>query len=117
MSWMDALAKLGEIAKNVTLIQKRVEDSEKKAQEQEKEIAQLRKEIAALTSRVAVLEEGRRTVAAEVKLALTEAIRGWENEQLQKEVDRLRQAASATHATAQSTDGTARKVKALPEPE
>jgi hypothetical protein len=89
MSWMDALAKLGEIAKNVTLIQKRVEDAEKLALAQDKEIAELRKEIAALTTRVAVLEEGRKTVGAEVKLALTEAIRGWENDQLRKALERL----------------------------
>ncbi|GAB4453042.1 MAG: hypothetical protein OHK0029_05060 [Armatimonadaceae bacterium] len=55
-----------------------------------KENTELRKEVATLAAKVAALEEGRKTVAAEVKTALTETIAAWEAKQLREENEKLR---------------------------
>lgn len=91
MSWIDALGKLGEIAKSIVLIEKRVEELEKTNKDQAALIVELRKDISSLTARVAVLEENRKTVAAEVKLALAEFGHRWESEQLKKQLEEMRQ--------------------------
>jgi outer membrane murein-binding lipoprotein Lpp len=58
-----------------------------------KENAEIRKEMATLSAKVAALEEGRKTVTAEMKAALTEAIARWEMDRLKEENKELRQKA------------------------
>lgn len=86
----DVANKVGQLGKDYILLTERVARLEKLIDSQGETISALRKENSDLTERVAVLEEGRRTTASDVKLALTEAIAGWEMQKLREENERLR---------------------------
>ena len=90
MSWTDVLSTFSKVTKQFHLIVERVDRLEKDDDFFRKECEELRKDIAAPTSRVAVLEEGRKTTTAEVKLALVESIAAWENQKLREELGRLK---------------------------
>jgi uncharacterized protein YlxW (UPF0749 family) len=78
MSWADFLGRVMQLTKMVNLAEEKIKRLEDDNRYLRDDNAELRKEIAALTTRVAVLEEGRKTTAVEVKLALTETIAAWE---------------------------------------
>lgn len=78
MNILDVIKSVGNLTKAFSLIEKRVDDGEKTDTKHAEELAALRKEIAQLTTRVAVLEEGRKTIAAENKQAMSEVIAQYE---------------------------------------
>lgn len=52
-----------------------------------KENAEMRKELSRLIERVGVVEEGRKTMAAEVKTALVETLAKWEVQRAQEQAE------------------------------
>jgi len=87
---LDILKEVGQLTKGFVLLQDRQAEHTADLKALEAENAELRKEIAALTVRVAVLEEGRKTIAADVKAALIETISTWEKQRLQSEIENLK---------------------------
>jgi|GEM_PF-6293332 chaperonin cofactor prefoldin len=97
-NFFDAVVNLTKTINNTNL---RLERLESDMRDIRQELASLRKEVnlnnvelrdkvAAQGARIAALEEGRKTVAAEVGAALTKTIAQWENDQLRKEIESLR---------------------------
>ena len=86
MNLTDILGGIGKLTRSFHILEERVNRLEKDVPALEEEIITLRRENADLTTRVAVLEENRKTVAAEVKLALTEAITAWEMQKLREQL-------------------------------
>jgi predicted ribosome quality control (RQC) complex YloA/Tae2 family protein len=96
MNALDILGRIGELYKLFNVIDEKLKQQSDEISLLRKDNAEFRKEVSRLTERVAVLEEGRRTVAAEVKLALTEAISARELQQVKAERDELKAARSAS---------------------
>jgi hypothetical protein len=90
MSWTDVRNAIGQIAKDLALMKERIDRQEKELEQQGKDIAGLWVENAQLTARIAVLEEARRTTAAEVKLAVTESLMAWERQKMHEEREELK---------------------------
>ena len=86
MALTDIAKLLDETLKSLHLLQERHEGYQKKFDELQSENAKLRKEVADLTTRVAVLEEGRKTTAAEVKLAVTESLSEWKFREMKEKM-------------------------------
>ena len=87
----EAVKGAGGVAKDLIILKERFDRQDELLKEQAKAIDSLREAVAGLTTRVAVLEEGRKTIAAEVKTALTETLAAWERKQLEKEIAALKQ--------------------------
>jgi hypothetical protein len=88
--WGDALTKISNLAESFVIMK-----DVQKTQAQEiallrQDNAELRRENAKITERLATLEEGRKTIAAEVKRALTVTLALWQIEQKDKEIARLK---------------------------
>ncbi len=90
MGVFDAAKVVNELVKTVHLLQERHERYEKTLAELRNENVELRKEVAGLTTRVAVLEEGRKTTAAEVKQVMTETLSIWKLQQQEEQIKSLK---------------------------
>ena len=86
MAITDLAKLLDEAMKSLHLLQERHERYEKNFSELREENAKLRKDVADLTVRVAVLEEGRKTIAAEVKLAVSESLMTWKIKEMEEKL-------------------------------
>ena len=95
MAITDIAKILDETLRSVHLLQERHEGYQKKFDDLQNENARLRKEVADLTVRIAVLEEGRKTVAAEVKLAVTESLSTWKMREMEEKLQVAQQQISA----------------------
>jgi outer membrane murein-binding lipoprotein Lpp len=89
----ELLAALANLTKTLNVMDEKFKRIEEDVRDLRKENADLRKEVSTLSAKVAALEEGRKTVAAEMRAALTEAIARWEMERLKEENKELRQKA------------------------
>ncbi len=81
----------GGAARELIILKERFDRQDELLKEQARAIDSLREAVAALATRVAVLEEGRKTIAAEVKTALTETLGAWERKRLEEEIATLKQ--------------------------
>src|ERR1051326_7929651 len=85
MSLADIGEKIAGIFTTIATLKRQFEEQAKLLEKQGAEISALRKENAELTTRVAVLEEARKTTAAEVKVAVTESLVTWERQKMREE--------------------------------
>jgi hypothetical protein len=88
MNFSELLTGVGKVTRLFHVLDERQSHTTVQVDALQKETMELRKELAALTVRVAVLEEGRKTTAAEVKLALVETISAWEIRKMREQIDR-----------------------------
>ena len=86
----DFVGGVARLSKLFNLVEERQKNQEDDIRIIRQENVELRKAIATLTERVAVLEEGRKTTAAEVQSVLTRTISAWENQKLRDEVEELK---------------------------
>lgn len=89
----ELLGALANLTKTLSVMDEKFKRLEEDVRDLRKENAELRKEVATLAAKVSALEEGRKTVGAEMRAALTETIARWEMDQLRKENEQLRQRA------------------------
>lgn len=87
------LEKIAGMFTTIATLKRQFDEQAKSLERQEQEIIQLRKENAELTTRVAVLEEGRKTIAADVKLAMTETLSQLEINRLKEELAAVKEKA------------------------
>ena len=89
-SWSDFVGGVARLSKLFNLVEERQKNQEDDIRIIRQENVELRKAVATLTERVAVLEEARKTTAAEVQSVLTRTISAWENQKLRDEVEELK---------------------------
>ena len=89
-AWDHFAGGVARLTKLFNLVEERQKNQEDDIRTLRQDNAELRKAVASLTERVAVLEEGRKTTAAEVQSVLTRTISTWENQKLRDEVEELK---------------------------
>lgn len=91
MRWPDLLGGINRLTKAFHTIEQRVDRLGEDLRRLADQLDLQREKVGGLETRVAVLEEGRKTTAAEVKAALVETLSAWEIRKLREEVEHRRQ--------------------------
>jgi hypothetical protein len=91
MKWPDLLGGINRLTKAFHTIEQRVDRLGDDIRRLADQLDLQREKVASLDTRVAVLEEGRKTTAAEVKVALLETLSSWEIRKLREETGHRRQ--------------------------
>ncbi len=81
----ETLAKANDLFNGYNVLKERIAQTQQEAKELRNENTSLSGEVSRLSERVAVLEEARKTTAAEVKAAMTEALSAWERERFREQ--------------------------------
>jgi chromosome segregation ATPase len=87
MKWPDILGGVNRLTKAFHTIEQRVDRLGDDLRRLTDQLDLQREKLAFLETRVAVLEEGRKTTAAEVKVALLETLSSWEMRKMREEIE------------------------------
>lgn len=90
MSWVDAAARVGSLAKTINNLELQFKQQDEEITLLRRDNAEIRKQMATIAERLARLEEARNTTAAEVKAALTETLAELQMKVLREENEALR---------------------------
>jgi chromosome segregation ATPase len=104
MSWKDVLAGVGGLARRINTFEVTTQHHAEQIKKLETDLAAARQDIATLSTRIAVLEEARKTTAAEVKLALTQTLAEWEIQRAKQEAKEAKDALKRERALPSAED-------------